>query len=354
MKILHSADWHLDSPFSGRTPQQRELLNRALRQIPEKIAELCKKEGCELVLLAGDLFDGEYTREGYEAAYAGLKECGVPVFISPGNHDYMAPGCVWEEPWPENVHIFRRGMESVSIPELDCRVYGAAFQSMDCAPLLEGFQTRGQERFCVAVLHGDATNPTSSYNPMTAAQIRSSGLDYLALGHIHKPGLFHAGATVCTWPGCPMGRGFDETGERGVYITELNPAGCAPRFVPLNTLRFQELTVDTGEDAIAELESVLPGFGSWDFYRITLRGSGAGTEEAILSHFQHLPNLTLRDERQEPVDIWAVAGEDSLRGQYFGLLKQAMENCDERTKRQIRLAGEISHRLLEGREVELP
>lgn len=355
MKILHTADWHLDSPFSGRSPEQRGLLNRALRQIPEKIAELCKRECCDLVLLAGDIFDGEYTRSGYEAVYSALEECAVPVFVSPGNHDPIGPGCVWqEERWPENVHIFRGGMESVAIPALDCRVYGAAFQSMDCEPLLEGFQAQGQERFCIGVLHGDATNANSPCNAMTAAQIRDSGLDYLALGHIHKTGMFHAGATVCAWPGCPMGRGFDETGERGVYITELTDGECTPRFVALNTLRFQEMTVETGENAVEALEAVLPGFGSWDFYRITLEGSGEGKVEEILSHFQHIPNMTLRDARQEPMDIWAVAGEDSLQGHYFALLKQAMENSDEKTRHQIRLAGEISRKLLDGREVTLP
>lgn len=354
MKILHSADWHLDSPFSGRKPEQRETLNRALRQIPGKIAEICHKEACDLVLLAGDLFDGEDTRAGYEAAFAALKECGVPVFISPGNHDHLGVGSVWEQPWPENVHIFRGGMESVAIPELDCRVYGAGFQSMDSLALLDGFQAQGQERFCIGLLHGDATNASSPCNPITAAQIRDSGLDYLALGHIHKNGMFQAGGTICAWPGCPMGRGFDETGERGVYITQLDDTGCQPRFVPLNTLRFQDLSLDTGEDAISALETLLPGFGSWDFYRITLTGSGAGEIGEILAHFQHIPNLELRDERKEKKDIWAVAGEDSLQGQYFALLRQAMEDGDETTRKRIRLAAEISRKLLDGEEVALP
>ena len=42
IKILHSADWHLDSPLSGHTPQQAQLLKRELKKIPEKIVKLCK------------------------------------------------------------------------------------------------------------------------------------------------------------------------------------------------------------------------------------------------------------------------------------------------------------------------
>ncbi len=354
MKILHSADWHLDSPYAGRTPEQRELLRRAERKIPQKVADACRREGCDVMLLAGDIFDGPYTRESYEAVYSALEGCGASVFIAPGNHDFVSPESPWlAESWPENVHIFKGGMESVALPELDCRVYGAGFQSMDCENLIKDFHTEGQERFCLAVLHGDPTNASSPYNPMTTAQIRASGLDYLALGHIHKAGLFHAGGTICAWPGCPMGRGFDETGERGVYVTRLGN-GHDTRFLPLNTLRFHELEVETADSAIASLENVLPGFGSKDFYRITLLGSGTGTLDDIYAHFQHIPNLELRDQRQDRADIWAAAGEDTLQGQYFGKLRDALEAGDEEQKRRIELAAEISRRLLDGREVTLP
>ena len=354
MKILHSADWHLDSPFSGRTPEQQAILKAALRRVPGKVTELAKRENCDIMLLAGDLFDGPYTRESYETVYAALEDVRIPVFIAPGNHDFVAPGSVWEERWPGNVHIFRGDMDSVVIPELDCRVYGAGFRSMDCPGLLENFRAEGQERFCVAVLHGDATNPASPCNPMTQSQLRASGLDYVALGHIHKPGLFHAGGTICAWPGCPMGRGFDETGERGVYITELGGGRYDTRFVTLNTLRFHELEVDTGMDALSALETVLPGFGSKDFYRITLTGSGRGEEKQIREHFQHIPHLELRDNRRDAGELWAAAGEDSLEGDYFSRLRDALGEADPDTARQIELAARISRDLLDGREVKLP
>ena len=114
------------------------------------------------------------------------------------------------------------------------------------------------------------------------------------------------------------------------------------------------MELDTGEDAISALEAALPGFGSKDFYRITLTGSGAGSLEEIREHFQHIPNLELRDKRREKEDLWAGAGEDTLQGAYFQQLKDAMEGSDEDTRRRIELAAEISRKLLEGREVQLP
>lgn len=198
LKILHTADWHLDSPFASFSPQQRRFLRQEQRKLPWRIADLCRKEVCDLMLLAGDIFDGEVSRDTVENVKAALKDCGVPVFIAPGNHDFCGHGSAWlEESWPENVHVFTGELASVAVPELRCRVYGAGYQSMDCDALLEGFRAEGDETYCVAVLHGDPMTASSPYCPVTAAQVRQSALDYLALGHIHKAGAFRAGATLC-------------------------------------------------------------------------------------------------------------------------------------------------------------
>ena len=109
MKILHSADWHLDSPLTGKSEEQSRYLRKELLKIPEKVAAVCKNEGCDLLLLAGDLFDGAYTKESLNAVRTALAEVGVPVFISPGNHDFCAPNSPYmAESWPENVHIFTK------------------------------------------------------------------------------------------------------------------------------------------------------------------------------------------------------------------------------------------------------
>ena len=48
LKILHSADWHLDTPFTGFSGDQQAYLKAQLRQIPEKAADLCRRESCDL------------------------------------------------------------------------------------------------------------------------------------------------------------------------------------------------------------------------------------------------------------------------------------------------------------------
>ena len=170
LKILHSADWHLDTPFVGHSPEQAACLRQALLQVPDQLSRLCRREGCDLVLLSGDLFDGPYSPESLQAVKTALKEANIPVFISPGNHDFVSLSSPWtQERWPENVHIFTsRTVESISLPELNCRVYGAAFTAMEDAGLLEDFHTQGEEKWHLGVFHGDPTMASSPYGAITA------------------------------------------------------------------------------------------------------------------------------------------------------------------------------------------
>ena len=349
IKILHTGDWHLDSPFQGRTAQQAAYLRRELLKIPGKIAAVCKEENCDLMLLSGDLFDGAYTQESYRTVCDALRSVQIPVFITPGNHDFISPDSPYEkEVWPENVHIFKKqNMEWVDIPELPLRVYGAGFQSMDCPSLLEHFRA---EEPAIGIFHGDPTQTNSPYNPVTKSQALRSGLRYLALGHVHKGSSFQAGDTLCAWPGCPMGRGWDEEGEKGVLLVTLDE-DVQLRFVPLDTPRFYDREVD----AVKGIASVLPAVAGEDFYRVTLTGEAESVDlDALQAEFAAFPNLVLRDHTRKPVDLWENAGEDNFEGMYFGLLKDALAEAEGELQEQILLAAKLSRQILAGQEVELP
>ena len=349
MKILHSADWHLDTPFTGHTGKALATLRQAQLALPGQIAELCKAEGCDLLLLSGDLFDGAHSADSLRRVMQALEEAAVPVFISPGNHDFCHPDSPYLTAiWPENVHIFTKPViESIPLPDLDCRVYGAGYQSMDCGALLEHFHTEGPEACHIAVLHGDPTQLNAPYCPITQAQVAASGLTYLALGHIHKAGQFLAENTLCGWPGCPMGRGNDECGEKGVYLVDTDEK--ALRFIPLDTPRFFDLQTEVTTTPAEAVRAVLPAMGNADFYRVTLTGEWEAFDAGAIS-FPDFPNLTIRDHTQPPVDLWGCIGEDTLEGNFFHMLHDALEQDAETAI----LAAKISRKILDGQEVVLP
>lgn len=338
------------------TPEQAHSLRRQMLQIPARVTSLCRQEGCGMMLLSGDLFDGTWTAELVEAVRDALEQAQVPVFIAPGNHDYYWEKSPWfSVQWPDNVHIFKRNeMESVAVDELSCRVYGGAFTGPESAGLLRDFHAQCHEQYALGVLHGDPSAPSSPYCPVTAGQVRESGLDYLALGHIHTAGSFVSGSTLAAWPGCAMGRGFDETGVKGALVVTLGETAEA-EFFPISGPRFYDLTAKVEEDPFFSVWALLPARKTEDFYRITLTGEAEPPDlEAIREKLADFPNLTLRDRTQPPVDLWATADEDSLEGAFFRVLRDARQGQDEETVHTLELAAKLARRILLGQEVELP
>lgn len=356
MKILHSADWHLDAPMAGRPEEQARFLRQELKKLPEKIAELARREQCDLMLLAGDLFDGAYTQDTFRKVYTALESVKIPVFIAPGNHDFCQPNSPYlAEAWPENVHIFRHNtMEAVVLSDLDCTIYGAGYEAMDCPGLLENFHAEGDSRWKIGILHGDATSTSSSYCPVSPQQVRASGLHYLALGHIHKNDSFRSGDSYCAWPGCPMGHGYDETGAKGVLLVEL-AENMKAEFRPLDTPRFYDEEVEVGSDAAQALATILPGVATDDSYRITLIGYADGLDlDGLTAQFPHVKNLVIRDKTTAEKELWSAVGEDSLEGMYFSILHDGLNTESEVLQQRIKLAARISRQILDGQEVVLP
>ena len=145
-----------------------------------------------------------------------------------------------------------------------------------------------------------------------------------------------------------MGRGYDETGDKGVLLVTVEDTVTA-EFIALDYPKFYDL-----ETEMAQLPSVLPAVGNDDFYRITLVGECEKPDlQALTAEYSRFPNLELRDRTQPLVDVWASMGEDSLEGSFFRMLHEE-RNGDEEKDRIVILAAKIARKILDGGEVELP
>ena len=198
IKILHAADLHLDSPFEALSAGKAAIRRQEQRQLLSSLAELAVREDVDLVLLSGDLLDSSNTYyETGEELIRSLQEIQAPVFIAPGNHDFYSPKSPYARlQLPENVHIFReKAIRFVSLPRLNARVYGAAFTENQSGPLLRDFHAERKEGvWNLLCLHGEVGNRDSVYDPISLEDLAQSGMDYAALGHIHKAsGLQKAG-----------------------------------------------------------------------------------------------------------------------------------------------------------------
>jgi len=254
----------------------------------------------------------------------------VPVFISPGNHDFFSPRSPYARlKMPENVHIFKESrLECVELPELRARVYGAGYVDSSCPPLLENFKVdKGLRAIDILCLHAEIAGEDSPYAPISLQQLEKSDLDYAALGHIHSAsGLKKAGRTWYSWPGCPEGRGFDECGEKYVNIVELGEVGCELEQVCLAFRRYESIKVDvTGSEPLLAIHTALPDDTVRDIYRIELTGECESAPDIPALHaalselFFH---LQIKDRTRPRSTLWEKAGEDSLRGIFLSMLRE--------------------------------
>lgn len=359
IKILHAADFHLDSPFDALPTAKAAQRRTEQRDLLENLADTANREGVDLVLLSGDLLDSDksYFETG-DALIRAFGKISVPIFISPGNHDYYHKYSPWRVlKLPANVHVFTSPTpESVVLESLGVTVWGAAFTANRMPGLLSDFPPIAERKqIHVMALHGTIGNSGDSvYNPMTEQQIAATGLNYLALGHEHSfSGLQKAGDTYYAYSGCPEGRGFDETGAKGVILAEVRRYETTARFVNLDGRQYHHITVDlseTGdEDSLAAIVSAitaaLPEDTRRDIYRLTLSGAFGGRldlpalGDLLADRFFH---LELRDRTQLRRNIWAGAEEDTLRGLFLRKMRTqydaAIESGDSDVQDEIVLA----------------
>ena len=258
MKILHTGDLHLDSPFcsdeGARADEKRENQRALLR----RIFACAKEERCDLILIAGDLFDGRHTTPE-TAALLGklLRESACPVVISPGNHDPYAEGSFYRTAeFPDHVYIFSSTeLQCFEIEELRTRVFGYAFTSSFLAesPLAGAILPEKDDWCHLLCAHADLTSPISRSAPVTEGDILRGDLDYAALGHIHKPPKLHDDRI--RYCGFAEGRSFDELSEGGVLLVTLEE-GASPKIErkilseTCYTIRELDLTAYSDEKAM--------------------------------------------------------------------------------------------------------
>ena len=360
MRILHAADLHLDSAFAGLAEEKAALLRQESRDILRRMVDWANDHAVDVMLLSGDLVDSDrmYSQTARTLAQA-LARFRGRIFLSPGNHDFYAPGSGYDAvDWPENVHIFTsRRPQTVLLRSLNASVTGAAFTSAEEWEPFDGASFSGGDApIRLGVLHGEVTRGESKYRAIPPAEIEKTNLTYLALGHVHRcAGVQRAGNTAYAYPGCLPGRGFDETGDKGFLYGEITPEKVELEFIPFAPRRYQSVTADiTDRDPADAVRQALDPDCGQDVCRVLLTGSRREnfSLSALTSELSGLcAALELTDETYPEEDVWARCGEDSLRGLFLQNLRARYDGADEGEKRQLLQAARFGLAALDNRDL---
>lgn len=363
VRILHTADLHIGAQCSylgADAPVRRAEIVKTF----EKIVGLCRENSIDLLLIAGDLFDSNRI----EPAFANTVICALEdlentqTVIALGNHDpFTADSPFANRKIESNVHILDTNDSVITFEKLGCRVYGASF---------DGVYNQGSSRFSLTppqddyvnlmVIHGEARADISgSYRPITPEFVKHSGMDYIALGHVHtKSEVQYMGTTALAYCGCPEGQGFDESGEKGVYMGEISKGKADLTFVPTAQRTHYCIDVDiTDCDDIEKkvkesMEKADKDFAR-QYFRITLKGKRKSDmlidiPVLIASLSEAVAFIKIKNKTTEDIDYSLLAQENTLKGYFVSIMLDKINTAEESEKEKYVNALEIGLKSFNG------
>lgn len=371
IKILHTADIHFDTPFSGMTPNEALKSKEELKQVFENIITITLNKEVDILLIAGDIFDNLSVNK---STLYFIKNCfekinQVKVFISPGNHDPFNEKSFYSMvEWPENVHIFKGEMACVFLEDLQTVVWGAGFNTSHVNESLLKRTTRIEGYNNVMVIHGEISSSKegNDYNPITEDEIGKSNMDYIALGHRHKfSDVKKKDNTYYSYSGCPQGRGFDELEDKGVVLIELKDRILESEFIKTSIRNYYEKEVNIENSfGYNEVKNKVINEVSSDerknnFYKIILKGRFSEEftlKEEILEELlkQEFYFVKIIDKSEIKLNIEELIKGYSIKNIFAKKLYEKLQDAQtEEEKSIITLALKIGIQSLSGEEVKI-
>ena len=325
IRVLHTGDLHLDSPFRGLSAEKAQLRREEQRSLLDKIAALTEEREVDVVLIAGDLFDrcnvSARARNYFLDTVRSTPEVGF--YLLRGNHDSrVLTGCEL----PENLHLFGDEWSSFDLGEVV--ITGAA------APDAESLSLDAS-RPNIVVLHG------ADRQEFSLSALAGKGIDYLALGHFHSfsCGRLDLRGEWC-YSGCPEGRGFDECGEKGFVLLDISGGKITHTFIPSAVRQVAAVDVDmTGAVTLSlqreAIYAALSGTDRKNIVRVNVTGTfEPGREKYYQSIIDELSPeffyLELTDSSKMRIEPSDYADDISLKGEFIRLVTEKVADEEER------------------------
>ncbi|MBQ6602326.1 MAG: metallophosphoesterase [Eubacterium sp.] len=326
MRIVHTADIHLlaspDAAYPWGPARKQAVQDTFARLIQET-----KRMKADLLLIAGDLFHRRPSFDDLnEINYLFRQIPETTVVLCAGNHDFISENSVYRAfPFAENViGLWERVCTSVPVKGKDCRVYGLSYYAAQ-APynLYEGVKASGSERYHILLLHGG----DAQHSPIDTVQLQSAGFDYIALGHIHMPGVLLP--HLAAFPGSLEPLDPSETGQRGFIVCELPDTGKPSiEFVPFSSAVYTDMDLEIQADtSLYELKQKVreeaERLGKENIYTLRLSGSGRVFADLRPEIFRDEANIiAIADETLSDAYLEKLCAEEP-----DGVLAQFIKAC---------------------------
>ncbi len=369
LKIAHCSDLHIGAKALGIGEEKSKILKNEVKEVFFEILEICKKNSVDVLLIAGDFFDDtDVSSQDVREIMLKMSECGYKIFISPGNHDpYTSDSPYIKFDWPENVFIFgSKKPEKILIEEKNAVIWGSAFEGRyEWTCLMKGVKADDNEKLNICLMHGDLkSSGESRYNLISPCDIESSGMDYIALGHIHKRAEPEKLAnTNYAYSGSPQGMGFNELGEKGFYIGTVSKEICDLKFCKTCKRRFEVVHIDVSDCVFLDsfvnktIENLSEKYGkNYDknLYKIIFEGSiseSALFDEVLIASklCEKIFYVQITDNTQPKIDVEKLKFKTDFKSLFIKkMLGKIEKSASEHEKQMNEKALKIGLRAFEG------
>jgi DNA repair exonuclease SbcCD nuclease subunit len=277
----------------------------ATRRAFENLVDLCLAEDVAFLLLAGDIFDGDWKDYGtglfFIAQLARLGQAGISTYLVRGNHD-AASQITRYLPLPAHVNELGSRQAETKILEISgegVAIHGQSFASRAVTDdLAVNYPVPVRGLFNIGLLHTSVEGRVGHepYAPCSVAGLTAKGYDYWALGHVHAREVLARDPWI-VFPGNLQGRHAGETGPKGASLVAVeNGRVTAVEARALDVVRWLRCEVDaldclSAEDAIDAARAALgsafaQGDGRVVAAPVTFR-TGAAVHRALVADAEH-------------------------------------------------------------------
>lgn len=345
MKIIHCSDLHLDSKMETNLNKEKakERKNEILLTF-EKMVDFAKQNEVKVIIIAGDMFDKK------NISVKAKKIVKNQIMLNPeidflylkGNHDEIN-FIEEEEEIPSNLKLFNE-KEWVTYKYGDIAVTGIEIGKQNNYNIYNSLILEKND-INIVVMHGqesqnDVKDKTEIIN---LKDLKNKNIDYLALGHIHtfkQEKLDNRG--IYCYSGCLEGRGFDECGEKGFVLLDIEDKQIKTQFIPIAKRTLHEINIDiTGVtenyDIEQKIEEETNRISKDDLIKIVLKGKvEAGTTRDIdylkKKYEDRFYCVKIYDETTLNIDYMKHQNDASLKGEFIRLVLEQDLTDEEKGK----------------------
>ena len=391
VRLIHTADLHLDSAFSSRfSKEEAEERRRNLLIAWNKLLQYGIERKVQAILISGDLFDSPVvSRSTMEIFLSSIrKNPEISFFYLRGNHDTKNT-FRFRDDLPKNLFLFSKegkkyrlkeklvllgqefygterrnefpeepyGTESLlELPEEPEELVEEELLSPSSAKdAVQSIWNLKEEDCNILMLHGalrEGGPEVQNEQGISLKQLSRYPIHYLALGHIHKREEGKCGSLYYIYPGCLQGRGFDEEGEKGFYYLEIEEETkeIKAKFVPLKEGEFRIIPLFLSEedgtlDAEEKIRESLKkeGAEAKDSVRIILKGEKRAGEERNLRYLEkqleeEYAYIEIKEETKLKLRKEEFIHEKGLKGEFLRMVCES-ESLSEEEKEKLMILG---------------